>query len=56
MRASLDEMRLPDHVHDRDASLATLAHLHRLRGAGARIFYGHDPEFWRDIPQSEALT
>jgi glyoxylase-like metal-dependent hydrolase (beta-lactamase superfamily II) len=56
MRASLDEMRLPDHIHDRDAALATLRRLRDLREAGARIFYGHDPEFWADIPQGEALA
>ena len=56
MRASLDEMRLADHVHDRDAALATLGRLRDLRDAGARIFYGHDPEFWSGVPQAKALT
>ena len=55
MRASLDEMRLPDHIHDQEAALATLSHLRDLRRAGARIFFGHDPEFWSDVPQGEPL-
>ncbi|MBV9508773.1 MAG: N-acyl homoserine lactonase family protein [Caulobacteraceae bacterium] len=56
MRASLDEMTLPDHIHDAEAAMATLAHLRDLRAAGARIFYGHDHEFWATLPQSTALT
>jgi N-acyl homoserine lactone hydrolase len=55
LKASLDEMRLPDHVHDVEQSLATLRRLRELRSAGARVFYGHDPEFWSAIPQAEAL-
>jgi glyoxylase-like metal-dependent hydrolase (beta-lactamase superfamily II) len=56
MKASLDEMKLPDHIHDREAALATLRHLRDLREGGARIFYGHDPEFWTGVPQAKALT
>ena len=56
MRASLADLRLPDHVHDREASIATLLRLRALEARGARIFYGHDPDFWRTVPQSEALT
>jgi N-acyl homoserine lactone hydrolase len=56
MRRSLDEMKLPDHVHNVDASMATLRHLRDLREAGARIFYGHDPEFWETVPQGQALA
>ena len=56
LKASLDDMRLPDHVHDREASLATLVHLRSLRESGARIFYGHDPDFWTGVPQGVPLT
>ena len=56
LRASLDQMRLPDHVHDAEAALATLGRLRDLRAGGARIFFGHDPEFWTGVPQGEALS
>ena len=31
------------------ASLDKLAH---LEAAGARIFFGHDGEFWKTVPQA----
>ena len=34
--------------------LASLRHLRALRDAGARLFYGHDPEFWATVPQAPA--
>jgi glyoxylase-like metal-dependent hydrolase (beta-lactamase superfamily II) len=55
MRASLDQLRLPDHAHDADAYLRSLLHLRDLRANGVRIFYGRDPDFWRTVPQAEAL-
>jgi hypothetical protein len=32
--------------------LAALHRLRTLRDAGARIVYGHDPDFWADVPQA----
>ena len=32
--------------HDREAMLASLDRLEALERGGARIFFGHDPEFW----------
>jgi N-acyl homoserine lactone hydrolase len=29
--------------------------LRRLQAAGARIFYGHDPEFWASVPQAPLM-
>ncbi|QLC22028.1 N-acyl homoserine lactonase family protein [Parasphingopyxis sp. CP4] len=55
MRQSLDEMHLPDHAWSLDACRNSLELLSKLRDKGARIFYGHDPEFWSGVPQSEAL-
>jgi hypothetical protein len=34
--------------------MRSLLSLRRLRDAGARIFYGHDPEFWAGVPQAPA--
>jgi len=45
---------LPQRVHDRDAMRASLDELARLEAAGARIFFGHDAEFWKTVPQAPA--
>jgi N-acyl homoserine lactone hydrolase len=55
MRRSLDDMHLPDHAWSLDACRGSLETLAVLRQKGARIFYGHDPEFWAGIPQSKSL-
>ena len=52
LRRTLDEMLLPSVVFDGDAMLASLRRLQQLRNAGARIFFGHDPEFWATVPQA----
>ncbi|HLY44369.1 MAG TPA: N-acyl homoserine lactonase family protein [Stellaceae bacterium] len=49
---TLRERRLPRFVHDRDAMHASLDRLAALEQAGARIFFGHDAEFWRGVPQA----
>lgn len=54
LRRSLEAMHLPTVVHEPDAARASLQHLARLRRAGTRIFFGHDPEFWATVPQAPA--
>jgi N-acyl homoserine lactone hydrolase len=49
---TLRERRLPAHVDDRAAMLASLDRLAALEAAGARIFFGHDIGFWKDVPQA----
>jgi hypothetical protein len=44
--------RLPRYMHDREAMLASVDRLEALERGGARIFFGHDPEFWRTVPQA----
>ncbi len=52
---TLREHRLPRFVHDRDAMHASLDRLAALEKHGARIFFGHDPDFWRTVPQAPAV-
>ena len=52
---TLRERRLPRYVDDRQGMLASLDRLEALERGGARIFLGHDPEFWRTVPQAPAL-
>jgi N-acyl homoserine lactone hydrolase len=49
---TLRERRLPKNVHDRSEMLASLEKLAQFQAAGARIFFGHDIDFWRDVPQA----
>jgi N-acyl homoserine lactone hydrolase len=49
---TLRERRLPRFAHDKEAMRESLDRLARLEAAGARIFFGHDGEFWRDVPQA----
>ena len=51
---TLRERRLPQRVYDRQAMLASLDKLANLEAAGARIFFGHDGEFWKSVPQAPA--
>jgi hypothetical protein len=36
-------------MYDREAMLASLDRLEALEKSGARIYFGHDPEFWRSV-------
>ena len=39
-------------VQKREEMLASLDRLEALERGGARLFFGHDPEFWKDVPQA----
>jgi len=52
LRRTLDEMHLPFIVADEAAMLDSLKKLKALQARGARIFYGHDPDFWADMPMA----
>ncbi len=56
LKRSLDEMHLPRDVQNKEDSLHTLQLLAQLRRSGTRIFYGHDGEFWKGVPQGMPLT
>lgn len=51
---TLRERRLPTNVFDRAAMHASLERLAALEASGARIFFGHDSEFWKTVPQAPA--
>ncbi len=54
LRRSLDKLHLPRFRFDDEQMLASLHTLRDLQRRGARIMYGHDPEFWNSIPQAPA--
>lgn len=49
---TLRERRLPRYAFDKEAMRAVLDRLAALERAGARIVFGHDPEFWQTVPQA----
>ena len=49
---TLDDGHLPAILQDEAAMRKSLESLRKLRDSGARIFYGHDPEFWRTLPKA----
>jgi len=51
LRRTLEEMRLPRILFDPEQMLRSLKLLKNLQDRGARIFYGHDPEFWGTLPK-----
>jgi glyoxylase-like metal-dependent hydrolase (beta-lactamase superfamily II) len=54
LRATLEHLHLPGVVYDEEAMRESLRLLRRLQAAGAEIVYGHDPEYWRTVPQAPA--
>src|SRR5262249_17910429 len=51
---TLRDRRLPRFVYDRAEMLASLDRLEALERGGAKLFFGHDPDFWKDVPQAPA--
>lgn len=50
LKQSLDDLRTSPGDADPQAALATLRRLSAMRNRGTRIFYGHDLDFWRTLP------
>ena len=55
-RQTLEELNIPPIAHDPDQMRRSLEKLRALQARGARIFYGHDPEFWKSVPQAPATV
>jgi glyoxylase-like metal-dependent hydrolase (beta-lactamase superfamily II) len=54
LRHSLDHDHLPGILYDREAALRAFALFRKLEAKGARILFGHDPEFWQSVPKAPA--
>jgi N-acyl homoserine lactone hydrolase len=51
---TLRERRLPRFAYDKEQMLVSLDRLEALERGGARVFFGHDPDFWQTVPQAPA--
>jgi glyoxylase-like metal-dependent hydrolase (beta-lactamase superfamily II) len=52
LRESLEQLHLPGVMADRTAARAVLERFREMQTRGARIMFGHDPEFWKTVPQA----
>jgi N-acyl homoserine lactone hydrolase len=52
LRRALDELRLPNFSWDAERQLASLRALAALEAAGARLYFGHDPDQWVTLPHA----
>jgi len=55
LKRSLDELRTSPGDADAAQARDTLRRLAGMRARGARIFYGHDGEFWKSLPQGRPI-
>ncbi len=51
---TLKERRLPMRAFDKALMLKSLDRLEALEKGGAKLIFGHDPEFWKSVPQGPA--
>jgi glyoxylase-like metal-dependent hydrolase (beta-lactamase superfamily II) len=52
LRDSLEKLQLPGIIADKEAALSVFHRLREMQARGVQIMYGHDPEFWKSIPQA----
>jgi glyoxylase-like metal-dependent hydrolase (beta-lactamase superfamily II) len=52
LRDSLEKLRLPGVIADKEAALAVFHRLRDMQARGMTIMYGHDPDFWTGVPQA----
>jgi glyoxylase-like metal-dependent hydrolase (beta-lactamase superfamily II) len=54
LRQSLEQLHPPGVIADTEAALAVLRRFRDMQARGSRIMFGHDPEFWKSVPQAPA--
>jgi len=52
LKKSLEDMHTPGVIADKAAALAVFHRFREMQARGSRIMYGHDPEFWKTVPQA----
>jgi len=52
LKQSLETLHAPGVIADKEAALAVFQRFREMRARGAKIMFGHDPEFWKTIPQA----
>ncbi len=52
LKQTLDRTHLPKNAYNKDQMRASLDLLRGFQAGGARVFFGHDPDFWKTVPQA----
>jgi len=52
LKQSLETLHTPGVIADKEAALAVFHRFREMRARGSRIMFGHDPEFWKAVPQA----
>jgi N-acyl homoserine lactone hydrolase len=52
LKRTLDMLHMPRSVYKLEQAKETIMKLRTLQSDGARIFFGHDPEFWNTVPKA----
>jgi glyoxylase-like metal-dependent hydrolase (beta-lactamase superfamily II) len=52
LKRTLDTLHMPAGAYKMDQARASVMWLREMQANGARIFFGHDPEFWKSVPQA----
>jgi N-acyl homoserine lactone hydrolase len=52
LKESLENLHAPGVIADKAAALAVFHRFREMQARGSRIMYGHDPDFWKTVPQA----
>jgi glyoxylase-like metal-dependent hydrolase (beta-lactamase superfamily II) len=52
LKRTLDQLHMPAGAYKMDQARASVMWLREMQAQGARIFFGHDPEFWKTVPKA----
>jgi len=52
LRESLETLHAPGVIADKDAAIAVFHRFREMQARGSKIMFGHDPEFWKTVPQA----
>lgn len=52
VKRTLDHLHMPRGAYRMEEAKASVMKLRALQSEGARIFFGHDPEFWKTLPKA----
>jgi N-acyl homoserine lactone hydrolase len=55
LKHTLDTLHMPAAAYKMDQAKESVLRLRALQSEGARIFFGHDPEFWKMIPKAPVV-
>jgi N-acyl homoserine lactone hydrolase len=56
LKQTLDALHLPKLSYNREQMTESLLRLRRMQAQGTRIFFGHDPDFWKTVPQAPEMV